>query len=300
MNVDQGRDYLDYLRPFILQILVEYKPDPITDTVVSKHIRERFGLEIPERTVQIVLRRLAKTHVINRELGVYHITGNLPDPGIVAKQNEAKRHIDAVVADLIEFSSNSLKPFSSRDIAETAISAFLATFNVSCLRAYLRGTAIPDLADQRSSDIVLVSEYVIHLQKTNPERFDSFMIMVQGHMLANALLCPDLEHVTNNYKQVTFYLDTPLLIPYIGLEGRTRQVATTELLRLLRNLDGKICAFSHSRDELKGVLQGAATNLETPSGRGAIILEARRSGTTKSDLLLLAEQIDDQLSGAGI
>ncbi len=68
VNVDQGRDYLDYLRPFILQILVEYKPDPITDTVVSKHIRERFGLEIPERTVQIVLRRLAKTHVINREL----------------------------------------------------------------------------------------------------------------------------------------------------------------------------------------------------------------------------------------
>ncbi len=83
--------------------------------------------------------------------------------------------------------------------------------------------------------------------------------------------------MTNNYKQVTFYLDTPLLIHYIGLEDRTRQVATTELLRLLRNLDGKICAFSHSRDELKGVLQGAATNLETPSGRGTIIIEARRT-----------------------
>ena len=28
VNLDQGNDYLDYLRPFILQVLVEHKPDP--------------------------------------------------------------------------------------------------------------------------------------------------------------------------------------------------------------------------------------------------------------------------------
>ena len=28
VNIDQGKDYLDYLRPFILQVLVEQKPEP--------------------------------------------------------------------------------------------------------------------------------------------------------------------------------------------------------------------------------------------------------------------------------
>ena len=47
VHIDQGNDYLDYLRPFILQVLVEHKPDPVTIEVVSDYIRTQFGLEIP-------------------------------------------------------------------------------------------------------------------------------------------------------------------------------------------------------------------------------------------------------------
>ncbi len=300
VNIDQGKDYLDYLRPFILQVLVEEKPDEISDTVISNLIRARFGLEIPDGTVHIVLRRLSRAYPIKRERGVYRITGHIPDPGISAKQVEAKRHVDAVVNGLMEFSSGSLKPFSDRDRTEASIRTFLANFNVSCLRAYRRGTAIPDLTDQQDTDIVLVSKYAIHLQKTNPERFDSFMIMVQGHMLANALLCPDLSHVSDHYKQVAFYLDTPLLVQLLGLEGNAKQDAVTQLLRLLKNLDGKVQAFSHSRDELRGVIQAAAMNLEIPDGKSPVVIEARRSGTTKSDLLLVTEQVDNHLNKAGI
>ncbi len=48
------------------------------------------------------------------------------------------------------------------------------------------------------------------------------------------------------------------------------------------------------------MLQNATTYLESPKGRSAIILEAKKRGTSKSDLLLLAESIDDKLSEAGI
>ena len=64
VNVDQGKDYLDYLRPFVLQVLVERKPDPITNGVVSGYIGEKFGLVIPERTVEIVLKRISRNHAI--------------------------------------------------------------------------------------------------------------------------------------------------------------------------------------------------------------------------------------------
>jgi len=300
VNIDQGKDYLDYLRPFILQVLVDYRPDPVTDQVVRDYLRSQFGLEIPSRTVQVVLKRLSRAHPLKREEGVYHITGALPDPGIAPEKSKANRHIQAVVSGLLEFAKGGGQCIATEDEVVTAICGFLSEFNIPCLRAYLRGTAIPTVEGKQQAHIVLVSEYVLHLQRSDPERFESFMILVQGHMLANALLCPDLQNAPKTYKGVTFYLDTPLLVQRRGLEGEPKKRAVEELIALVWNLGGTVATFSHSRDELGRVLKGAADHVDALNGRGAIISEARRNGTTKSDLLLLAGKIDELLADAGI
>ena len=301
VHIDQGKDYLDYLRPFILQILIEHNPNPITDGVVRHYIRERFGLEIPELTVQIVLKRICRRYSLKRDHGRYQITGDLPDPQITAKQSHAERHIAAVLGGLRRFSQGTIKPICSDKEAIVAICTFLAKFDVACLRAYLRGTAIPSLEKTAQADIVLVSEYVQHVQQNDPERFDSFLILVQGHMgFSQCSNVPRSRQNQKNYQGVTFFLDTPLLVRRLGAEGKAKQDATRELISLLSNLGGEVTAFSHSREELQRVLQGAANHLERPHSRGAIGLEARKRGTTRSDLLLLAESIDDKLIEAGI
>jgi hypothetical protein len=300
VNVDQGHDYLDYLRPFILQILVDHKPDPVTDTVVRNHLRSQFGLEIPERAVQVVLKRLSKKYALTKDSGIYRVTGIISDPGIGLEKSKAERHIQAIQAGLIEFSKSTAKPITTNEEAVTALCVFLTEFNIPCLRAYLRGTAIPTVEGKHETDIVLVGQFVLHLQQTDPERFDSFMIMVQGHMLANALLCPDLQNAPKTYKDVTFYLDTPVLVQLFGLDGDPKKAAAKDLIRLLRDLGAAVATFSHSRDELKGVVTGAANHIAALDGRGTIVMEARQRGTTKSDLLVLAGQIDDKLVEANI
>jgi hypothetical protein len=300
VNVDQGRDYLDYLRPFILQVLCDRRPDPVTDAAVRDYIRNDFGLEIPERALQMVLRRLSREHPLTREQGVYRITGDLPNPGIATERADADRHIRAVVAGLKEFSKGTARSITSDDEAVQAICAFLAEFNIPCLRAYLRGTAIPTIEKHDDALIVLVSRYVLSLQETDPERFDSFLVVVKGHMLANALLCPDLQQAPKTYNGVTFYFDTPLLVRQLGLEGQAKQAAVKNLIALLHNLGAKVAAFSHSRDELERVIRGTSDWIDSPDGRGAIVMEARKAGTTKSDLIVIAGQVDDRLAAADI
>lgn len=300
VNIDQGKDYLDYLRPFILQILVDQKPDPVTDRTICNNLRTHFGLEIPERAVQVVLKRLSRQLPLKKEAGVYRITGTLSNPGIAAQKSNADRHIQAVISGLIDFSKRTAKPIESADDAVTALLAFLSQFNIPCLKAYLRGTTIPTIEGNHDVHIVLVSEYVLHLQRTDPERFDSFMILVQGHMLANALLCPDLQDAPKTYKGVAFYLDTPLLVRRLGLEGEARMAAVKNLIGLLHNLGATVATFSHSRHELERVVKGAAGHVDDPNGRGAIVMEARCNGTTKSDLLILAGQIDEKLGESKI
>ena len=300
VNIDQGRDYLDYISPFILHVLVEHSPDPITDQVVSEFIRQQFGLQIPARTIQIVLKRISRRYSLKKDLGVYRIVGELPNPQLATKQSEAELHINAVCEGLRQFSQDTIRPISTQEDAVAAMLAFLSEFDISCLRAHLRGTTIPTLEGRHQADIILVSDYIQHVQQTDLQQFKSLLILVRGHMLANALLSPDLSNATKTYRKVTFYLDTPLLVRRLGIEGEHKQAATRELIALLSKLGGKVAAFSHSREELHRVLQGAADHLESPIGRGAIVWEARRRGTTRSDLLLLAESIDNKLSEAGI
>lgn len=300
VNIDQGQDYLDYLRPFILQVLCDHKPEPVNDVAVQEHIRNDFGLEIPYRTVQIVLKRLSRRHPLTREHGVYRITGDLPNPGIAAERATANRHIQSVVAGLKEFSKDTARPITSDDDTIKAICGFLAEFNIPCLRAYLRGTVIPTIEKHDNALIVLVSKYVLSLQETEPKRFESFLVVVKGHMLANALLCPDLQQAPKTYKGVTFYFDTPLLIRRLGLEGQAKQAAVENLIKLLHNLGAKVAAFSHSRDEFERVIRGVSDWVNLPDGRGPIVMEARRSRTTKSDLIMLIDDIDGKLSAAGI
>lgn len=300
VNVDQGRDYLDYLRPFILQVLCDYNPDPVTDATVRDHIRNDFGLEIPERTVQLVLKRLSRQHPLTRQQGVYRITGQLPNPNISTEKVDADRHIRAVVSGLKEFSKNTARIVESDEDAVNAICSFLAEFNIPCLRAYLRGTAIPAIENHDDALIVLMSKYVLSMQDTDPERFNSLLVVVKGHMLANALLCPDLQQAPKTYKGVTFFLDTPLLVRRLGLEGQAKKQSIKMLVDLLQKLGAKVAVFSHSRDELERVIRGASDYIDSQYGRGAIVMEARRAGTTKSDLLLIAGQLDDRLTDAEI
>ena len=301
VHVDRRQDYLDYLRPFILQVLVAHTPDPVTDAIVRDLIRADFGLEIPDRAIQVVIRRLSRQYPLKRVAGAYRIAGKLPDPRIGTEKAKATRHINAVITGLGEFSKDTAKPIGSSDEAVTAICAFLTQFNIPCLRAYLRGTAIPTIEGQHHPQIIiLVSKYVLALQNTDPERFESFLVVVKGHMLANALLCPDLQNAPKSYKGVTFYLDTPLLVRQLGLEGEPKQAAVNSLVALLLKLGATVATFSHLRDELEGVITGAAQYIESPDGRGDIVMDARRSGTTRSDLLVLAGQIDDKLKDARI
>ena len=203
VNIDQGRDYLDYLTPFVLQVLIDHNPNPITGSNVSEHIRDQFGLEIPALTIEALLRRLSRQYPIRRLAGAYRKLGDLPDPQIVAKQAAAERHIGAVVSGLKQFSEETAMPIVTEAEAIRLISVFLNEFSIMCLRAYLRGTAIPDVEGSRQTDIVLVSDYVQRLQRMDPERFESFLILVQGHMLANALMCPDLSNAPMSFRNVT-------------------------------------------------------------------------------------------------
>lgn len=296
VRVDQGGDYLEYLRPFILHVLPSTKGKAVTDESVSISLLDEFGLSIPRRTTQILLQRLTKRGgPLKKQNNTFVLEGDLPSDDLTSRRTEASRKISAVAQALLCFAKDNHDKDLSEDEAFEALTLFLSKFSVSCIRSYLRGTALPDNITAKDGNLLLVCEFVKKLNLTSPERFEDFILLVQGHMLANALLCPDLQSVGKTYAGVSFFLDTPILLQAIGLEGEVRQQAVQEMIRLLQSLSGQVGYFSHTFAELKFVIKKTAEFIDSPQGVGAIIDEARKLGKTKSDLILEAENSKDSL-----
>ena len=92
---------------------------------------------------------------MTREFGVYHIAGELPNPGLGERKAAAQRHIDSIVQGLMTYAAAAGHAFYSEDKAIETVLEFLSEFSLSCLRAYLGRTAIqgsrPDPALASSS-----------------------------------------------------------------------------------------------------------------------------------------------------
>ena len=299
VSIDSGKDYLDYLKPYVIQVLVEAPPDIVSDASVAGKLRILCGLEIPYRTVNVVLQRLARDGYLSRANGAYTVVRELPAKDTSAARADAGRHIAAVTYSLRQFASQSAAREISEDDATDCLISFLSQFSIPCLKSYLRGTTLPNVNGHNEWQITLVSQFINELI-AKPELFESFMKLVQGHMLANALLCPDLKSVSKTYKDVVFYFDTPLLIQFLGLEGTQEKQAIDELIGLVQRLEGAIACFSHTFEELVNVIRNSASFVDSPRGRGTIVEEARKSGKSKSDLILAAQNAADVLAAGKI
>ena len=297
---DGGSDYLDYLKPFIKHILSKWDTTPVDETKISESLKNTHGLIIPSKVVQIVLKRLTRDGVLYKQNGLFFVAKGTETPEWVTRKAGAEKNITFIAKALIEFAKENIGKEIDESIAIDCFIDFLSKFSIPCLKNFLRNTALPEIPKNGDWRIILVSEFVKYIDLNSPEKFDAFMILAQGHMLANALLCPDLSSLKANYRDVTFYFDTAILLNCLGLNGPEKQASLSELLSLVKNLGGELAYFSHTLVELKTVIGKAADFIDSYEGRGSVIFNARQSGTTRSDLLLAAEKADEALARMGL
>lgn len=299
VSINSGGDYLEYVRPYVIDVLANDRPEKISDVTVAAKLSDSCGLKIPPRTVQVILQRLAKDGFLVKRDGVFNCSDDFPTSDLSAARADANRHISLIVNELVGFSRSTIGRVISEDEATESLVNFLSHFSIPCLRSYLRGTTLPEVGKDANWQLALVGHFVEALQ-AQPNLFNSFTMLMQGHMLANALLCPDLHSVTDSYVDVTFYLDTPLLIQLLGLEGEREEQAIKEVITLVQRLKGKVCYFSHTYDELTFSITGSAEFIDSYKGRGTIVNEARKSGKQKADLIMIAGKAAELLESCGV
>lgn len=297
----RGTDYLEYLVPFVIECIGAMDRPEFTADDVKPLLHSLVGLSIPKSTIEIVLQRLAKRRMLSRERKQYTKRDDQDfHSSLSLGRTEALRRENVVVNALVLFAGTKGVTWSVEKASE-AFLQYLNSFSIECLRTYAQGTALPDIKEgSRSLELYLVNAFLRHAHGTSVELFEHAMVLVKGHMLANALICPDLSATKQKFTGVTFYLDTRLALDAAGLHGAESEAAALELIELLKHLKASIAVFEHTFLEMDGVIRFAEARYSDPDARVTVLVEAKRAGRTRSDLTLERARLDSNLAEIGI
>ena len=296
----QGNNYLDYVLPLVVNAVFRSNQKSVTSEDVQSFMQDRFGLHVPIHVIGLLLRRLTKRGHFSRDHGVFHVV-NLPDTTDMNSETaSAQRATQAVLHALIDYAKDNFSIEWNTEDATDAVIEYLHQFSIDFLKSYHRGTALPPVTSVDAKHIYVVASFIAHTSETQLDLFDAVLVLVKGHMLANALLCPDLDALQRKFGDVSFYFDTPILLNLLDPDKSPQHRATTELVELLANLGGKLRVFAHTMRETRNVYVWLEKNMDNPDASGKQLERFRRQSLRPSDVVLMASGLEHELKAFGV
>jgi len=302
---EEHRDYLDYLTPFIREQLAGGRVQPINETTLHAAIRSDYGLRIPRQTLALCLKRLTRNGVVARNSdGEYAVAQKFETAEIAELRRKTSNSLRTLLGELIGFAKKAHQVEWSEEKATDALTEYLSIFGIECLKAYGQRTTLPRIVpakkDKSYATKFIINSFIQTTQETAPDSFEAIIVLVKGHMLSNALLCPDLAATANRFSNASVFVDTPFVLRLLHLGSEVSFEAAKETIDLIRQLHGRVAIFTHTATEVHGVIRACASHMDDPRARGPLVREMRQRGVTAVDLLLLSSRLDHHYAELGI
>jgi len=297
LNMQAGKDYLDYLRGFVIEAFRRMDDQSIDAPRVKEVVQSEFGLKIPAATFSIYLKRLVKEGIISPiGEGVQFRVKQLPQTTVTADRETARSQIKEVTDELAAFAYQRFSLKWDDRISSSALADFLRRYSIDFLKFAESKSPLPESTSGKETTSYVVAAFVTIAAKEKPGLFQSIKILVQSHILANALMCPDLEKTHQGFKGVHFLVDTRFLIKALDLESQYDTDNTKTLLAAIRTLKGVVCIFPETKDELRNVLKANIRGMQNGVGRGPVYRELLKRRRGVADVILAERNLDATLA----
>jgi len=301
VQLRDGKDYLDYIHGFVIEAINKLSPEPFDAASIKKIVEEQFALRIPTATFAIYLKRLVKTGAIKpTSSGLQYEAAKLPATSLESDREKAKISITEVTDNLAGFAYTRYGlAWDERDSA-TALAEFLRQYSIDFLKFAEAKSPLPIDESHKNNSEYVIAAFIVNSASQNPELFDRIGVLVQSHILANALMCPDLGQDSKGFRNVVFLADTRFLIKALDLESAYEAENVKQLLAAIKALKGVVCLFQETKDELRGVLKAVIRGMQNGGGRGPIYRELLKRRRGVGDVILADTRLDEILTGLSI
>lgn len=73
--------------------------------------------------------------------------------------------------------------------------------------------------EQSADSSFVVSDFIAEVARADRQGYEAIVAAAKGTMLAAAIQIPNLEKVDSKFAKTTLYIDAPLLLQLVGVEG---------------------------------------------------------------------------------
>lgn len=306
-NWDETRsDYLESFVPMIAESIRRSSDEVVSVGALQKQIEQDFGLRLPQHTLQMLLRRLARRKYLILDHHVYTRDNNMLAKLVYQRvqQSVVKCH-EELIEKLRDFCREKFQANWTLEDAEAALQAYLKKHELTPNIHREQSSLLPDAERVEGHPDLYVAAFVRYLVDDHSSLLSYFETIVQGNMLANAILLADLGSAASKFHKTEVYFDTPFLISTMGYAGEPRQAPCLELLHLLKETDAQLRCFRHTLDEVQDILEYRAHDLDR-GGLGRSFLSNQTiqyfiaKGWTASDIKEKILTLEHDLRALGI
>ena len=262
------QDLLGVIRPFVLYAVGEKTivGSRIEISDICEYMITEFGYKTFQAPViQRILQRestsigIEGTRVIEKRNKAFYLVSSLGSflNKFATKRTECKGHSDAVCSALAEYLNdknvNNRKNYT-RENAENLLLSFMTRNGSTIL------SATEDLRSIKAKNNemeYIIGRFVLDQYDEKNVLWDYLIELVKGHFITTALFfqAENLNVTKASFSDVTFYLDTRILLGFLGYKTQQENDSVREMIHSLQKNGANLACFSYNLHEVDSILE---------------------------------------------
>lgn len=263
LKANEVSDEIDLFLPFIAVTLSDLGKLEVSPELLQEELGKSFGFKPPISAIQVFITRAKKRGLLHKENHVFIPNIEAVDKwknGYHDKKDDITASLEILRRDFIDFAITKFDKELSAKECDVLIEQFINK-NISSVTDNKRYEKNELREKIKNTDHVTAS-FISHIHKNKTASLEHFSRLVKGMLLANYLCFADKVGQKKNYKSMTVYLDTPIIVGLLGFSGSQKQKSLKEFILLLSNVDINIHVFDKTIDETERLLCAWRDDLE--------------------------------------
>ncbi len=292
-------DFVDNFIPLVANLLNENKYNEVDLGKFQDDFQERYGLLIPLNALITIFNRAKKHDVVYREHGkIIAQKKNLSKYDLSSSAAEVERKFRHLTNQIRAFGQSNFDIDETDEEIENALLTFLKDHDLDILFAAKDKSVLPEVKAKNKLKY-LVSKFSIHVFENDPNLFRFLLDISVGHALSGAILYSELNSFSGKLKDLNIYLDTPLILSLMGLNGEYQKQSVTELIEILCEEKANLFILDVTRGEVDAILSDCHRWLEKGeydlNRASRVLRHCHRSAISDSDVEQLILGLDGLL-----
>lgn len=261
-------DLLDLIRPFILfAVGMTTKTNGSIDIdAICRYMESEFGYQSfqPAVVERILLRETSNAipvekRVIKKENRQFILIASLADhvEKFSSKRIVCKEHSDAVTRALAVFLNKNRACKKDNYTSADAEKHLLSFFEQQGGTIVLSADDLRQISFKNNELDFFIGKFILEEDEKHSLIMDYIVELVKGYFVTTALYlqAENLDVTHASFSNVTFYLDTPLLLALLGFKSSQENISVQEMVKSLHRSGAKLACFSYNIEEVDSILE---------------------------------------------